>query len=105
MDKFGSRIEKDADPSDKKRGDYGVYAKHSYTGPRRLACWLYKAKSEGKISRMLGKWNKRYFILDLDELKMFYTTKPGKVGKDVKYLLLNVKIPLNIIIYLKYPKN
>lgn len=89
MDKFGSQVDTKSDPTIKKRGHYDVYVNPSYTGPRRLTCWLFKAKKAGKMSRMFGKWNKRYFILDLDELKMYYTSKPG--GKDIKYLLLNVR--------------
>jgi hypothetical protein len=88
MDKFGSQIDTTSDPTEKKRGTFEVLIKPGYTGPRRLACWLFKAKEAGKMSRMFGKWNKRYFILDLDEVKMYYTSKPG--GKDVKYLVLNV---------------
>ena len=95
MDKFGSKVETNSDPTIKKRGEYNVYLKSGYTGPTRLSCWLYKAKAAGKMSRMFGKWNKRYLILDLDEMKMYYSSKPG--GKDIKYLVLNVLYNFNHI--------
>ena len=90
MDKFGHSSYYFDDPSQKTRADLDVYVRKDYNGPRRLQCWLYKAKEAGKVSRWFGKWNKRYLVLDLDDLKMFYSSKPG--GSDPKYLLLNVNL-------------
>jgi hypothetical protein len=47
-----------------------------------------KAKESGKVSRLFGKWNRRFMHFDLVMMKLWYIAKPG--AKDKKFLPLNV---------------
>lgn len=53
-----------------------------------FSCFFHKAKETGKMSRMFGKWNRRFLQINLKELDLFYTPKPG--GKTKKTFPLNV---------------
>lgn len=41
------------------------------------------------MSRMFGKWNRRFMVINLKEKDFYYTPKPG--GKTKKTFPLNVK--------------
>ena len=97
MDKLGQSQDYFCDPSIKTRTDFDVYVRKDYHGPRRLQCWLYKAKEAGKVSRWFGKWNKRYLVLDLDDLKLFYSSKPG--DSNPKHLFLNVRTRIKFHVF------
>merc|ERR1719163_2289709 len=36
--------------------------------------WVWKRKSEGKMSRFLNQFNKRYFTIDFDNKQFFYSS-------------------------------
>lgn len=46
-----------------------------YVGPRRFEGYLKKLKSKNSYSRIFAKFNKRYFVVDLDEYFIAYKRK------------------------------
>jgi len=52
-----------------------------------------KEKSNKSLSRMLSTWNKRYFILDLERMVIYYLPDKGASLSNA------TKIPLAVILF------
>ena len=57
-------------------------------GDIQLSCYIRKAKKEKAISRIFGKWNRRFLFFNLDPLEMYYCNKPTSESR--QYLPLEV---------------
>lgn len=86
----------------KEREDFGIKISDKFTGEKEFSFYFHKAKETGKMSRMFGKWNRRFMVLNLKDKDLYYTPKPGSGTK--KALPLHVKtflIKFFIDIFLK----
>jgi hypothetical protein len=42
-----------------------------------LTCYIKKAKKQGSLGRLFGKWNRRFLFFNLVTFELYYTKRPN----------------------------
>ena len=58
-------------------------------------CFVHKAKEAGKMSRLFGKWNRRFLTLKLETMEFYYAPKASSNELLRKNIPLEVSLQFN----------
>lgn len=74
------------------------FAMKNYEGESLIQAWFQKKKNILSMARAFSEYNKRFFTLDLKDMKFYYTKKIYYGLKDMNFIDLKVSFS-NIIPY------